>query len=162
MRFVPQHSVSNLLVASHPGKGVSWRAVRSEQSSSTTPRKMTWWMQTTKSEWMRRRACPVSFHTHPIENGPKIRMFIPLQNDNCQLQCTLICLPYSPHMLFAPIRTFFKKGYYLTATAKKKKKHISIAFSFQWYTSQSLVSYCKELPPPLVWHNLVPIVLYST
>lgn len=25
---------------------------------------MTWWMQTTKSEWMRRRACPVSFHTH--------------------------------------------------------------------------------------------------
>ena len=50
-------------------------------------------------------------------------MFIPLQNDNCQLQCTLICLPYSPHMLFAPIPTFFKKGYYLTATAKKKKVH---------------------------------------
>ena len=24
----------------------------------------------------------MSFHTHPIENGPKIRMFIPLQNDN--------------------------------------------------------------------------------
>ena len=64
LRFVSQHSVSNLLVASHPGKGVSWRAVKSEQLSSTTPRKTTWWMQTTRSEWMRRRACPVSFYTH--------------------------------------------------------------------------------------------------
>ncbi|PNJ00409.1 EIF2D isoform 6, partial [Pan troglodytes] len=30
------------------GRGAFWRAVRSERSSLTTPRKMTWLMQTTK------------------------------------------------------------------------------------------------------------------
>ena len=47
-------------VPSHLGRGAFSRAARSERSSSATPRHMTWLMQTTRSEWMGRRACPSS------------------------------------------------------------------------------------------------------